>query len=65
MILKNYVLYCRESKKDDYVFNSGIFAMALSYEILSKYGYDEVIENCYCVKEAPSINKCLKVVIRF
>lgn len=51
---------CRESKKDDYVFNSGIFAMALSYEILSKYGYDEVIENWLLRKEAPSYQQMLK-----
>lgn len=30
--------------KDNYIFNSGIFGMALSYELLNKYGYDEVIE---------------------
>ncbi|MFV0395842.1 MAG: family 78 glycoside hydrolase catalytic domain [Coprobacillaceae bacterium] len=31
-------------QKDDYVFNSGIFGMMFSYEVLNKYGYDNVIE---------------------
>ena len=34
--------------------------MALSYEILSKYGYDEVIENWLLRKEAPSYQQMLK-----
>ena len=53
-------LFVEKVKKDDYVFNSGIFAMALSYEILSKYGYDEVIENWLLRKEAPSYQQMLK-----
>lgn len=31
-------------KKDNYIFNSGIFGMALSYEVLNRYHYNEVIE---------------------
>lgn len=31
-------------ESDQYIFNSGIFGMALSYEVLNRYGYDEVIE---------------------
>ena len=47
-------------KDDDYVFNSGIFGMALSYEELSKYGYDDVIEQWLLKESAPSFKEMLK-----
>lgn len=37
-------MFVEKIKNDNYIFNSGIFGMALSYEILNKYGYDEIIE---------------------
>lgn len=36
--------FVNQIESDKYVFNSGIFGMALTYEILSQYGYNEVIE---------------------
>ncbi|MBS5112660.1 MAG: family 78 glycoside hydrolase catalytic domain [Coprobacillus cateniformis] len=37
--------FVEKIQTDQGIFNSGIFGMALTYEILAKYGYHEVIEN--------------------
>lgn len=36
--------FVNKIKEDNYIFNSGIFAMTLSFDLLSKYGFDEVVE---------------------
>lgn len=36
--------FVQKIQSDDYILNSGIFGMALTYEVLNRYGYDEVIE---------------------
>ena len=47
-------------KADNYVFNSGIFGMMLSYEVLSKYNYNEIIEWWLLKEETPSYVGMLK-----
>lgn len=37
--------FVEKIQADQGIFNSGIFGMALTYEILAKYGYHEIIEN--------------------
>lgn len=36
--------FCQKIEADHYILNSGIFGMALTYEVLSCYGYNNVIE---------------------
>lgn len=43
--------FVNKIKKDHGIFNSGIFGMALTYEILNQYGYDEVIEQWLLSKD--------------
>lgn len=47
-------------KQDNYVFNSGIFGMMLSYEVLHLHGYDDIIEKWLLKVDAPSFNDMLK-----
>lgn len=47
-------------KADDYVFNSGIFGMMFSYDVLNKYGYDDVIEQWLLKEDVPSYRAMLR-----
>lgn len=38
-------MFVKKIEEDQGIFNSGIFGMALTYEVLCAYGYNEVIEN--------------------
>lgn len=38
-------MFVKKIEEDQGIFNSGIFGMALTYELLSYYGHNEVIEN--------------------
>lgn len=51
--------FVKKIKQDEYVFNSGIFGMMLSYEVLNKYGYDDVIEKWLLKDGAISFKKML------
>jgi len=41
--------------EDDNNFNSGIFGLMMTYEVLNKYGYDEIIEKWLLKRDYPSI----------
>lgn len=44
---------------DNYTFNTGIFGMMLSYEVLNKYNYNEIIENWLNKEDTPSYKAML------
>ena len=47
-------------KADNYIFNSGIFGMMFSYDVLNKYGYDHIIEQWLLREDAPSYKAMLQ-----
>lgn len=50
----------RKIQEDNYILNSGIFGMALTYEVLNRYGYDEVIEKWLLQDSKVSYKQMLK-----
>lgn len=51
--------FVEKIKKDKYIFNSGIFGMAFTYEVLNKYGYNEVIEKWLLQEDTVSFKSML------
>lgn len=51
--------FVNKIKKDRYILNSGIFGMALTYEVLNKYGYDEIIEKWLLQDSSVGLNSML------
>lgn len=47
-------------KEDKYHLRSGIFGLMMTYDILNKYGYDEVVEKWLLKEEYPSIGYMIK-----
>ncbi len=53
-------MYVDKIKEDDGYLRSGIFGMMMTFEVLNKYGYDEVIEEWLFKEGYPSIGKMIK-----
>ena len=51
--------FVEKIKSDQGILNSGIFGMAFTYEVLAKYGYNEVIENWLLQESNISFKKML------
>lgn len=53
-------MYVDKIKEDNGYLRSGIFGMMMTFEVLNKYGYDEVIEEWLFKDEYPSIGNMIK-----
>lgn len=52
--------FAEKIKKDSFHLRSGIFGVMMTYEVLNKYGYDEIIEEWLLKDDYPSIGYMIK-----